>query len=41
MAATFDAIIGGRLDFGIGAVWKGDEYVAYGVDFPKAGVRIN
>ena len=34
MAATFDAIIGGRLGFNIEAGRKEDEYVAYGIEYP-------
>lgn len=40
MAATFDVISKGRLEFGIGAGWKEDEYVAYGLPFPKPSTRI-
>ncbi len=40
MASTFDVITEGRLEFGIGAGWKEDEYRAYGIPFPKASVRI-
>lgn len=29
----------GRLDFGIGAGWKQDEYEAYGYAFPGIGIR--
>ena len=39
MAAGIDNICGGRLDFGIGAGWKQDEYEAYGYPFPGIGTR--
>ena len=39
MAAGIDNICGGRLDFGIGAGWKEDEYEAYGYPFPGIGTR--
>lgn len=41
MAASVDHLCGGRLDFGIGAGWKENEYRAYGYDFPPAGVRVD
>jgi len=40
MAATLDVTSNGRLIFGIGAGWKEDEYIAYGIPFPKPSVRI-
>ena len=40
MAATVDMISEGRLNFGIGAGWHEVEAAAYGIPFPKAGVRV-
>lgn len=40
MAATFDVISGGRLDFGIGAGWHIKEHNAYGIPLPKPKTRI-
>lgn len=40
MAATLDTISNGRLEFGIGAGWKEDEYTMYGIDYPPPHVRI-
>lgn len=40
MAATFDVISGGRLEFGIGAGWYEQEYIAYGIPFPPTGIRL-
>jgi F420-dependent oxidoreductase-like protein len=40
MAATVDMISNGRLNFGIGAGWDEVEAAAYGIPFPRAGIRV-
>lgn len=40
MAATVDMISKGRLNFGIGAGWHEIEAGAYGIAFPRAGIRV-
>lgn len=40
IAATVDVISNGRLNFGIGAGWHEAEAVAYGIPFPRGGVRV-
>ncbi|OLS28236.1 MAG: Pyrimidine monooxygenase RutA [Candidatus Heimdallarchaeota archaeon LC_2] len=41
MTATVDQISGGRLDFGLGAGWKQNEYEAYGIPFPSVKDRMD
>jgi F420-dependent oxidoreductase-like protein len=40
MISTMDAISGGRMDLGIGAGWKKDEWIAYGFGFPETKERL-
>jgi F420-dependent oxidoreductase-like protein len=40
MISTMDAISGGRMDLGIGAGWKRDEWLAYGYGFPETRERL-
>jgi alkanesulfonate monooxygenase SsuD/methylene tetrahydromethanopterin reductase-like flavin-dependent oxidoreductase (luciferase family) len=39
IVAEVDHMSGGRVDVGLGAGWYKDEYDAYGLPFPPAGVR--
>ena len=41
IAATVDVISKGRLEFGIGAGWKKNEHIAYGIPFPSLKNRMD
>ncbi len=40
MASTMDTISGGRMELGIGAGWKREEWLAYGCEFPETRDRL-
>ena len=40
MISTMDTISGGRMELGIGAGWKRDEWQAYGYGFPETRERL-
>jgi F420-dependent oxidoreductase-like protein len=40
MISTMDAISSGRMELGIGAGWKRDEWLAYGYGFPETKERL-
>ena len=40
MISTMDSISGGRMELGIGAGWKKDEWEAYGYGFPETKERL-
>jgi len=40
MISTMDSISGGRMELGIGAGWKRDEWLAYGYGFPETSERL-
>ena len=40
MISTMDSISGGRMELGIGAGWKRDEWLAYGYGFPDTAERL-
>ncbi len=40
MISTMDVISGGRMELGIGAGWKRDEWIGYGYGFPETRERL-
>ena len=40
MISTMDSISGGRMELGVGAGWKRDEWVGYGYGFPETRERL-
>jgi F420-dependent oxidoreductase-like protein len=40
MISTLDTVSGGRMELGIGAGWKRDEWLAYGYGFPETAERL-
>jgi F420-dependent oxidoreductase-like protein len=41
ICATLDVVSKGRLEIGLGAGWNEEEHRAYGIPFPRAGVRLD
>jgi F420-dependent oxidoreductase-like protein len=41
VAASIDHISGGRVEYGVGAGWMEHEHRAYGIPFPRIGVRMD
>jgi F420-dependent oxidoreductase-like protein len=41
MCATIDQASRGRLEIGLGAAWNEIEHAAYGLEFPRVGVRMD
>lgn len=41
MISTLDVVSGARMELGIGAGWKRDEWVAYGYPYPSTGERLS
>ena len=41
MVSTMDVISGGRMELGLGAGWKSDEWIAYGYGFPGRRERLD